>query len=99
MTKKTQLWILCMFLVALMMSSCSKVYRTGTIVRDCTGTYLQLNNMDYLICNTSMTASFQEGSSITVKFNSKSCSQGNENIILCELYHKSAGSIEITEIK
>ena len=83
----------------LVFSSCGKIMRNGKINRDCTGTYLELNNRDYLICNPSMTNSIPNGESIKVKYNKKSSCPSNPDLILCELYHKSYGFVEITEIK
>lgn len=95
--KKAHLITSVLFL-ALIFSSCGKVMRNGKINRDCTGTYLELNNRDHLICNPSMTNSIPDGESVKVKFNTKSsCPSSDQNI--CELYHKSYGFVEITEIK
>lgn len=73
--------------------------RNAQINRDCTGTYIELNNKDYLICNPSMTDSFPNGSSVKVKYTSKSACPSEPGVSMCELYHKNYGSVEITEIK
>ena len=73
--------------------------RNGKINRDCTGTYLELNNRDYLICNPAMTNSFSDGESVKVKYDKKSSCSSDPNQVICELYHKSYGFVEITEIK
>ncbi|PHR24414.1 MAG: hypothetical protein COA38_16615 [Fluviicola sp.] len=86
-------------LILLTLSSCDKTTQKGKINRDCTGTYLELNDKDYLICNPTMTNSFQDGSSVRVKFKSESSCPSNSVTFICYLYHKSYGFVEITEIQ
>ena len=83
----------------LLLASCGKVKRNAEIDRDCTGTYLRLNNRDYMICNPEMVNSYADGSPIKVKYNTISeCAPSDPNIIVCEMYHKYFGHVEITEI-
>lgn len=96
--KKTYV-ISTLFLLVLAFSSCDKSARNGKIDRDCTGTYLRLNKKDYLICNPAMTDSYVDGSDIRVKFKFKSKCDNTGDHPVCELYHKSYGFVEITEIK
>lgn len=86
-------------LFAMTMVSCSKGYQKATIDRDCTGTYIQLNDKDYFVCNPEMVSSYDEGSEIKVKFNSKSTCPQDPNQNICEMYHMNYGIVEITEIK
>lgn len=80
-------------------SSCNKSKTNAKINRDCTGTYLELDNKDYLICNPSMAESYANGSEIEVSFEFKSECNPNPNEVVCFLYHKSYGFVEIKEIK
>lgn len=86
-------------LILLTLSSCNKTTRNGKINRDCTGTYLELNDKDYLICNPTMTDSYQDGSSVKVKFESELSCPSNSGSFICELYHKNYGFVKITEIQ
>lgn len=85
--------------ITLLLSSCGKITQNGEIVRDCTGTYLQLNNRDYLICNPSMVSSQPSGSHVKVKFRHLGKCSGNSDQAICEMYHHSYGFVEISEIK
>lgn len=83
----------------LILSSCGKFAQKATINRDCTGTYLEINNKDYFVCNSSIVSSFADGSKIRVKYRSLSVCEADNTPSVCELYHKHYGRIEITEIK
>ena len=99
MKKRIQLSILCLSIIALSVSSCSKSLSSGTIVQDCTGTYLKLNNKDYLICNPEIAIGYPNGSSVEVKYNSKSSYPTDAYEAVCLVLHESYGFVEITKIK
>ena len=81
------------------LASCGKFSRRATIERDCTGTYIELNDRDYFVCNPQMISTYPDGSTIKVKFNKVNECQSDTNLVLCEMYHKHYGNIEITEIR
>jgi hypothetical protein len=81
------------------LASCGKFSRKATIERDCTGTYIELNDRDYFVCNPAMISSYPDGSTINVKFNKVNECPSDTNLVLCEMYHKNYGNVEITEIK
>lgn len=85
--------------ITLLLSSCGKITQNGEIIRDCTGTYLQLNNRDYLICNPAIVSSYPSGSQLKVKFRHISNCSSNSDQAICEMYHHSYGFVEIAEIK
>lgn len=89
----------CLLLLISSISSCNKSMTNAKINRDCTGTYLELNNKDYLVCNPSMAESYSNCSEIEVSFEFKSECNPNPNEAVCFMYHKSYGFVEITEIK
>lgn len=97
--KNIQLTAVLLFLLTFSISSCSKPFRNGTINRDCTGTYIELNDRDYLICNPLMTDSYQNGKTVKVKFKSKTSCSSNSVSFACQLYHPNSGIIEVMEIK
>lgn len=79
--------------------SCNKVQeRQMMVVRDCTGTYLRLDQKDYQVCNTSETNIFPTGTLVKASFKSiAGCSQAPK--FVCELYHPSDGWIKIVHIE
>lgn len=91
MTKKIVIGIFTMFLLA----SCGKDVQNGKINRDCTGSYLELNNKDYLICNPSMTSSIPDGSEVSVEFSFK---PEGKFYGVCYMYHENHGFVEITAV-
>jgi hypothetical protein len=92
MTKKILFGIFALFLFA----SCTKEVNSGKINRDCTGTYLELDNKDYLICNPSMTDSYSDGSEVLVQFDFKS---EGKSFGTCYMHHENYGFVEITYIR
>ena len=86
-----------LFLLTFAITSCAKSLTKGTINRDCTGTYLELDDKDYLICNPNIVEDFQDGSSVKVNFKWKSSCLSNS--IICQLYHESYGFVKILKIK
>ena len=88
-----------LLVIILLISACGKITRNGKIVRDCTGTYLKLNNKDYLICNPAIASSFADGSQVQVKFQHVSDCPNDPNQVMCELYHHRYGFVQITKIK
>ncbi|MFK7784654.1 MAG: hypothetical protein AB8B56_06055 [Crocinitomicaceae bacterium] len=82
-----------------LLASCGKFTRNAEIDRDCTGTYLRLNNRDYLICNPTSVSSYADGSSIKVKYQTVYDCNTDPNQSICELYHKHYGTVEITDVE
>lgn len=99
MKKNIQLGAISLLLLAISISSCRKKAQNGRIDRDCTGTYLELNDNDYFICNSEMTDSFQDGSSVQVKFKKLNECPPASVSFSCEMYHPSVGFVEVIEIK
>lgn len=91
--------LLIISLPAIAALSCNKVQeRQMTVIRDCTGTYLRLDQKDYKVCNTAETNIFPTGTLVKASFKSiGDCSQAPE--FDCELYHPSDGWIKIVHIE
>ena len=83
----------------LILASCAKISRNAKIGRDCTGTYLEINNKDYFVCNSFMLNSYPDGSVISVKYQFISECKSDSNMAICELYHQKFGTVEIVQIK
>lgn len=69
------------------------------IVRDCTGTYLQKDNKDYLVCNDEILASFEDGDKVKVEYDLLTDCFGLIEEPVCLMIHPYESLIEITEIK
>lgn len=78
--------------------SCEKEKnQSATIVRDCTGTYLRLDNKDYLVCNTKKTNEFEENDEVIATF--KDVKDCRTNDAVCAVYHKTEGTIKVCKIR
>ena len=95
--------ILVLAISALSFLSCKSVHdslQTGTIVRDCTGTYLRIGeNNDYLVCNSDILASKKEGEKVSLVFvYTKDCAE-RDGKIMCMMYHENKGMIRVKSVK
>ena len=97
--KKIMFALAPLLLVAII--SCKKiVHQSSTIVRDCTGTYLRINEKDYQVCNLEKVNPYADGDLITVTYKKiNKCSSSNNDAITCKLFHANEGWIEVTKIK
>jgi len=69
-----------------------------TIIKDCTGSYLRLNNKDYHICNIEVTESFDSGTEVEASFKKIGDCQTNPPTE-CEMLHKNEGWINVSKIE
>lgn len=88
---------------ALSFLSCKTVHdrlQTGTIVRDCTGTYVRIaENEDYLVCNADILSTKKDGEKVSVVYDyAKDCPE-KDGKIMCMMYHESKGMIRVTSVK
>lgn len=90
--------VTCIFSI-LILSSCGKFSGNATVIRDCTGEYLRIDNRDYLICNPSKVNEYENGSSIEVKYDMLDECVSDPYNAVCFMYHESHGAIQITSIK
>ncbi|MEO7049078.1 MAG: hypothetical protein ABI091_27485 [Ferruginibacter sp.] len=80
--------------------SCKKDLTTnGIIIKDCTGTYLRLNEKDYKVCNLEKVSSFQSDTNVRVTFKQlKNCEGTANSTPICYLLHQYVAWIEIEDI-
>ena len=95
--------ILSLGLFSTLLFSCATVHdrlQTGTIVKDCTGTYLRVGeNEDYLVCNSDILASKKEGEKVSVVYDyTKECKE-RDGKIMCMMYHENKGMIRVKSVK
>nr|WP_314546803.1 hypothetical protein [uncultured Empedobacter sp.] len=88
-------------LLTLALSSCSTSIKhdrlfTGTIVRDCTGTYIRVDDKeDYLVCNNEIFSDKKEGETVSVIYDFEKTCKELENKATCMMYHEHKGKIKI----
>ena len=85
-----------MFLLNL--AACS-VSHEMTVVKDCTGTYLQEGEKDYHVCNTDKTDSFSPGAKVEVSFKKVEKCYRADSAIVCMMFHANEGFVKIKKIK
>jgi len=88
---------------AILLFSCATVHdrlQTGTIVRDCTGTYLRVGeNEDYLVCNSEILDSKKVGEKVSLVYDyTKECKE-RDGKIMCMMYHENKGMIRVKSVK
>ncbi|WP_346238231.1 hypothetical protein ABDK00_004060 [Niabella insulamsoli] len=68
-----------------------------TVIRDCTGTYLRHNNLDYWICNQEKLENFETNTTLTASIKkSVNCKIDG---MTCYLYHKNEGVFKVLTVK
>lgn len=99
--KRTNLIFSTLLILTIIFSSCKKeINQTATVIRDCTGTYLRLNNKDYQVCNLEKVSSFSAGTTVTATFKKlEECNGSANTAAICYMLHENEGWIEIVKIK
>ncbi len=82
--------------VTTLLIGCAKFNKSVTIIKDCTGTYLQLNGKDYHVCNTEKTDNLANGTKVNATFTKVNNCNDNSN---CNIVHENEGWIKIKKIK
>ncbi len=83
-----------------MITACTKEYKNAKVVRDCTGTYLQISSKDYHVCNIEKTNSYKDDETVKATFSSVGeCKGSAANQAVCLMYHENEGWIEVKSIK
>ena len=92
-TRFTLLFISFFYLLA-----CTKTdFRKATVIRDCTGTYLQINSDDYFVSNPHLLSNIESGKVIEVNY--KLTSLCDDGAIHCAMLHEKKGCVKIEKIK
>ena len=77
--------------------SCSKKENDAILIKDCTGSYLRIDNQDYYITNLEVVEHIESSTHLNVDFKHKKDSE-QKFISICMMHHETAGVIEITKI-
>jgi len=82
------------------MFSCNKEeFKSMTVVKDCSGTYLSIDGKDFLVCNEERLSSMSNGTQVTATFRKiDDCPSLREKCI-CKIGHKSYGWVEVVDFK
>jgi hypothetical protein len=82
------------------MFSCNKEeYKSMTVLKDCTGTYLRLDGKDYHVCNLERLSSFSAGTNVNVSFKKIETCTNFKDTFGCKLLHVNEGWVEVVDIK
>ena len=95
-TMKRTIYIALLFLV-FVTASCAKHCTEGTLYRDCTGTYLKLDNDYYSIINRAKVESIEDNQSIRVTF--EPADGPGPDIVCMMVTVPNAGYIKILSVK
>ena len=81
--------------------SCKKEgFSNATIVKNCTGTYLQVLDKAYKVCNTKKAAAFTDQQKVLVNFNLiKECKNNDFSGPICAMAYPFEGIANIIHIK
>ena len=97
MTKKGKVLVVFSFFFCFAFQSCKKEeLLKAAVVRDCTGTYLRVDKLDYAVCNLSSLTSYEDGSAVRVSFTR--LSECSSNAIACMMLHPHEGYIKVTAV-
>lgn len=88
-----------LLLVVLFTSSCSTVSGIeAVVVRDCTGTYLNVDGKDHLVCNRDKLKGYQAGDTVRVRFKKTVYCPELKDEIVCMMYHEHEGLIKLIKV-
>ena len=87
-------------LITLILFSCKKETKNQemTVIKDCSGTYLRMEDKDYQVCNFEETDRFEENEVVMVSFRKIDTCEALEGAV-CMLYHENEGLIKIIYIE
>lgn len=69
------------------------------VIKDCSGTYVQYENVDYQVCNKDILAKYKDGDWIVASFYKlKECTEKGDQVV-CMLYHENKGWVKVYDIQ
>lgn len=73
----------------------------AVVVRNCSGTYIQISHFDYKVCNEEILVSYEDSAQINVTYHDiETChKEEGEDIAVCLLYHPYKNNIEILRLE
>lgn len=87
--------------LAFALAACTKEKNEmATIIKNCTGVYIQVEGKNFLVCNEEIFADFNNGSSKRVVFKRvKNCNYKKEKEVQCMMYFQHEGKVEVLEVE
>jgi uncharacterized ubiquitin-like protein YukD len=80
-------------------SSCSSVSGIqAVVVRDCTGTYIRLNDKDQLVCNSEKLKDYKDGDTVRVRLKKTTYCNELKDEAVCLMYHEHDGMVRVIEV-
>ena len=68
------------------------------IIKDCSGTYIRMNELDYKVCNEKELATIKNNTFLSLSFIDFNKCKLPEGVAVCMLYHEHVGSVKVLEI-
>lgn len=65
------------------------------VIRDCTGTYVRIADVDYLVCNTSALTDYADNECVEVSTAGVADCAEQKDKIICAMAHEYAGIVEV----
>jgi hypothetical protein len=85
--------IICLFALLILGSCVPSQEIVATVVRDCSGTYVRRNNVDFKVCNSVNLTRFENGQRIIAKY--KEVYECADTTTKCIWYHPYAQTVKI----
>ena len=85
-------------LAAFVLASCNKNENRVRVVKDCTGSYLQLEDGDYRVCNSDILSQTENETYVKVSYYEvNECNEMDDEIV-CFMHHEHKGLVKITSL-
>lgn len=91
--------IIILFLAILTLACTKKNGVEASITRDCTGTYIRIQDKDYLVCNINSVGEYNEGEKVKVSYKMETDCPEREGLMMCMMYHENKGMVRILKVK
>ena len=94
---KYSIIVLCLGILTL---ACAKKNGVeASITRDCTGTYIRIQDKDYLVCNINSVAEYNEGDKVKVSYKVVTDCPEKEGLMVCMMYHENEGMVRTLKVR
>lgn len=85
---------------SVVIESCKKDrWVDAVVLRDCTGTYLRIGELDYKVCNLGKVEAISNRTNVSVRIEKIDACDCNQGVIVCEMLHLHNGWLYVQEIK
>lgn len=91
--------LLIALMAASILAACSKENKSATVIKNCTGTYLQVDNKIHRVCNYEILDEYSEGEEVEVSFETSRNCEAYDTLILCEMLFEYNKDIRISSVK